>query len=215
MSNLTFFQKALIITGLLAVVVLLAVTCNRCLTNQNQAYQQPYQQPTVQYVTQPDGTSFMMNYLLYQQLMSQGGQGAVNNYYYSHRNEPEFQPQQQQSYQQTYQVETQKSKGFGTVTKPVETQKSNGFGNTSTSTAPPPTQVTTQKSNGFGNTQPNIVPPPTQVNTQKSNGFGNISPQKSITTEKSGGFGVRNPPAKVEAPKPAKTNSSKGFGKKN
>lgn len=158
------------------------------LTNCNQPptqpyYQPPQPQPQVVYVQQPDGTSIMMNYLLWRSLMDQGGQTQVNNYYYQHKNEPEFQPQRQQEYRQTYErekVQTQKSQGFGS--KPVETTKSNGFGSK---------PVETKRSSGFGYSTTTSTPKPsTSVSTQRSSGFGSRS-SNSVSTNRSSGFGKK------------------------
>jgi len=178
--------------------------CNQ--PNQNYGYQQPvYQQPQPQvvYVPQPDGTSIMMNYLLYRSLMDQGGVTNVHNYYNNHRNDVEFRPERQQQYRQTYEqekVQPQKSNGFGS--KPVETTKSNGFGSrpveTNRNNGFGSNPVETQKSSGFGSYKPTTSTPSqsTSVSTQKSSGFGNKpsspSPSKSVSSNKSNGFGKKN-----------------------
>lgn len=198
MSRLTTLTKVLLIGSSFVFLILLVSTCWSCASgcnqpNQNYGYQQPvYQQPQPQvvYVQQPDGSSVMMNYLLWRSLMDQGGETHVHNYYNNHRNDDEFRPERQQQYRQTYEqekVKTQKSNGFGS--KPVETNKSNGFGSK---------PVDTQKSSGFGSYKPTTSTPSqsTSVSTQKSNGFGNKpsqpSPSKSVSTNKSSGFGKKN-----------------------
>lgn len=202
MTRLTTFSKVLIIGLPALLIILMFGMCWSCSSgcnqpNQNYGYQQPVQpQPQVVYVQQPDGSSVMMNYLLWKSLMDQGGETHVHNYYNQHRNEPEFQSQQQQQYRQVYEqekVQTQKSNGFGS--KPVETQKSNGFGNK---------PVETNKSNGFGTYK---SPEPTKtISTQKSSGFGTVKPSSSpVQTQKSSGFGSKSS---------VNTTKSSGFGKK-
>lgn len=164
--------------GFLIISLILAFSCNQPPTQQ---YQQP--QAQVVYVQQPDGSSIMMNYLLWKSLMDQGGETHVHNYYNQHRNDDEFRPERQQQYRQIYEhekVQTQKSDGFGT--KPVETNKSNGFGSK---------PVETQKSTGFGNYKPTTTIPPssTSVQTQRSAGFGSKSITQPIKTNSSSGFG--------------------------
>jgi hypothetical protein len=209
MSRLTTFSKVLLIGFPTLLIVLMIGMCWSCSTGcnhqptQNYGYQQPIQpQPQVVYVQQPDGTSVMMNYLLWRSLMDQGGERQVNNYYNNHRNDDEFRPERQEQYRQTYEqekVQTQKSNGFGT--KPVETNKSNGFGSrpveTKKSTGFGSKPVETQRSSGFGSYKPTTSnpSPSTSVSTQKSSGFGSksssSSPSKSVSTNKSSGFGKR------------------------
>lgn len=197
MSRLTTFSKVLII-GLPTLFLLLLVSmcwscaggCNRQ-NQQNYGYQQQpvYQQPQPQvvYVQQPDGSSVMMNYLLWRSLMDNGGETNVHNYYNQHRNDEEFRQDRQQQYRQTYEqekVQTQKSNGFGS--KPVETTKSNGFGSR---------PVETKKSNGFGSSYSPTISSSSQstsVQTKRSNGFGTSSkPSNSVSTKKSSGFGKK------------------------
>lgn len=194
MSRLTSFSKLLIVIALVGFIAIFAITCNACLggcnhqPNQNTGYYptQP-QQPQVMVVTQPDGSSFLMNYLLYKSLMDNGGQTNVYNYYRDHRNDDEFQDSRQNEYRETYrqqeeQVKTQKSNGFGT--RPVETNKSSGFGSK---------PVETKKSKGFNytpQTSPSSGSTSTNsVSTKKSSGFGNTS--NSTSTKKSNGFGKK------------------------
>ena len=212
MSNLTSFSKVIILVCITGFIVITAVTCNACLSgcnhNPNTGYhQQPVQyvapQPTVQYVTNPDGTGFFMIYLLYRSLLDNGGQTNVYNYYNQHRNDADYQPSGQSKYQrdnEVYQeqVKTQKSNGFGS--KPVETNKSNGFGGR---------EVKTTKSSGFGGYTPSTSSnsSSTSTNTTKSSGFGSgYSSPKSVNTTKSSGFGSSN--------KSTSTKSSSGFGKR-
>lgn len=216
MSKLTTFSKVLIGIGLVGFIAIVLMTCNACLSgcgnNQNTGYyqQQPVQyvspQPTVQYVTNPDGTGFWMNYLLYRSLMDNGGQTNVYNYYQQHRNDEDYQPSGQRRYQrdnEVYQeqVKTQKSNGFGS--RPVETNKSSGFGSKPTET---------KKSSGFGTYTPSTTSNSSSTSTQtkKSSGFGwgnSSSTSKSINTSKSSGFGS-------SSSKSTSTSKSSGFGRK-
>lgn len=200
MAQLTTFSKTLIIIGLVGFIAIFAITCNACLggcnhhPNQNTGYYpiQP-QQPQVMVVTQPDGSQVFWNYMLWKSLMDNGGQSTVNNYYNEHRNDEDFQPNNQSKYRETYvqqeQVKTQKSNGFGT--RPVETNKSSGFGSK---------PVETKKSKGFNytpQTSPSSGSTSTKptwyndkpVSTKKSSGFGNTS--NSTSTKKSSGFGKK------------------------
>lgn len=211
MSRLTTLTKVLLIGGSFMFLILLISTCWSCSSgcnqpNQNYGYQQPvYQQPQPQvvYVQQPDGTSVLMNYLLWRSLMDQGGQSNVHNYYNNNRNDEEFRPERQQQYRQTYEqekVQTQKSNGFGS--KPVETNKSNGFGSrpveTNRSNGFGSKPVETQRSSGFGSYKPTTSSPSqsTSVSTQRSSGFGSksssSSSSNSVSTKKSSGFGKKN-----------------------
>lgn len=182
MSRLTTFSKVLIIGLPILFVILLMSMCWSCAggcnrQQPNYGYQQPvYQQPQPQvvYVPQPDGSSVMMNYLLWRSLMDQGGVTNVHNYYNQHRNDDEFRPERQQQYRQTYEqekVQTQKSNGFGS--KPVETQRSSGFGSykPTTSTPSQSTSVSTQRSSGFGS-KSSSSSSSNSVSTKKSSGFG-------------------------------------------
>jgi hypothetical protein len=216
MSKLTTFSKVLIGIGLVGFIAIVLMTCNACLSgcrnNQNTGYyqQQPVQyvspQPTVQYVTNPDGTGFWMNYLLYRSLMDNGGQTNVYNYYQQHKNDEDYQPSGQRRYQQDNevyqeQVRTQKSNGFGS--RPVETNKSSGFGSKPTET---------KKSSGFGTYTPSTTSNSSSTSTQtkKSSGFGwgnSSSTSKSINTSKSSGFGS-------SSSKSTSTSKSSGFGRK-
>lgn len=207
MSRLTTFSRVLII-GLPTLFVILMLSmcwsctggCNRQ-NQQNYGYQQQplYQQPVQPqdvYVQQPDGSSVMMDYLLWRSLMDQGGETHVYNYYNQHKNEPEFQSQRQQEYRRVYEqekVQTQKSNGFGT--KPVETTKGNGWGTPKTE---PIKTVSTNQSNGFGSYNPasSNPNPSTTVSTQRSSGFGlksssSSSKTNSVSTTKSSGFGKK------------------------
>lgn len=211
MSKLTTFSKVLIGIGLVGFIAIVLMTCNACLSgcgnNQNTGYyqQQPVQyvspQPTVQYVTNPDGTGFWMNYLLYRSLMDNGGQTNVYNYYQQHRNDEDYQPSGQRRYQrdnEVYQeqVKTQKSNGFGS--RPVETNKSSGFGSKPTET---------KKSSGFGSYTPSTSTNSGSTSTQspKINRF--LDREKSINTSKSSGFGS-------SSSKSTSTSKSSGFGRK-
>lgn len=216
MSKLTLLSKILIIgipSIILVMMVSMCISCsNGCNRQPNQVYYQDSQpvyeqsQPSVVYVQQPDGSSVLMNYLLWKSLMDQGGQTRVNNYYYQHRNEPEFQSQRQQEYRQTYEhekVQTQKSQGFGS--KPVETKTSNGFGSK---------PVDTKKSNGFGSSWPSPTTSSSGPSTSsRSNGFGSSSSSNSfksnpsVVTKSSSGFGSRSSNS-------VSTSKSSGFGKK-
>ena len=186
MTRLTTLSKILIIGVSTLFFILLISMCWTCTSGCNQQpnqvyYQQP--QPQVVYVQQPDGSSVMMNYLLWRSLMDQGGETRVYNYYNQHRNDDEFRPERQQQYRQVYEqekVQTQKSNGFGS--KPVETQKSNGFGR-----------------DNFGPRQSKPIDYDSRSKSIKSNqssGFG-LKPSSnkstnSISSKKSGGFGKRN-----------------------
>lgn len=191
MARLTTFSKFLIVGILTLFLILLISMCWSCTigcnrqNQQNYGYQQQpvYQQPVqpqVVYVQQPDGSSVMMNYLLWKSLMDQGGETHVYNYYNQHRNDDEFRQERQQQYRQVYEqekVRTQKSNGFGS--KSVETQKSNGFGK-----------------DNFGLRQSKPIDYDSKTKSVKSNqssGFG-LKPKStnSISTKKSGGFGKRN-----------------------
>lgn len=219
MAQLTTTSKVLVITACAGFLILLGFGCYSCVSecNQRQQYynQQVYQQPS--YPTNPpyqtvvldNGSSVMMDYLLWKTLMDQGGPSVVNNYYNSHRNDPEFQSDNQQRYQQNQRnyeekVQDQKSNGFGA--RPVETNKSNGFGSK---------PIETQKSKGFGSswTSPSIYSSPTTTTT-RSNGFGSSSNSSSfkstpsVSTKPSSGFGSR-PSTSVS------TTRSTGFGKRN
>jgi hypothetical protein len=197
--QLTSFSKILIVLGVFGLIAITAITCNQCLQGcnrqqqYNQGYQQPTyyppQQPTYQTVIQPDGSSFVMNYLLWRSLMDQGGPNVVNNYYNQHRNDDDFRPEKQQQYRQVAEneVKTQKSSGFGS--KPTQTQFSNGFGNK---------PVQTQSSRGFGSSSspstyssPSSQSRPNLVSTNRSSGFGSSS-SKSTSTSSSRGFGKKN-----------------------
>lgn len=199
MAQLTTFSKLLIVLGIVGFFSVVLLTCNSCLQGGNQ-YNQSYQQtapvyyPQYQTVYREDGSSFVMNYLLWRSLMDQGGPNVVNNYYDSHRNEPDFQPQRQQQFRQEAEneVKTQKSSGFGS--KPTQTQSSNGFGSR---------PVETNKSNGFGSNSSPTSEPIKSVQTQNSRGFGSSSsssyssptPQSktnSVSTTRSNGFGKKN-----------------------
>lgn len=208
--------------------------CNSC--RRQTVYVQPpqqqvvYQDANVGYVNgQPgpvivhtnDGSSVMMNYLLWRSLMDQGGQTQVNNYYNSHRNEPEFQSDAQSRYRQVYddpstvkkveRVATTPSSGFGnrpTQTntsngfgyKPTVTNKSNGFGsNTSTPTTPRSSgfgNVSTRPSSGFGSSSNSTTRSSTPTTSRPSSGFGSSSSssssRSSTPTRSSGGFGKKN-----------------------
>ncbi len=197
MSRLTTFSKVIIIGLLTLLLIFLVSMCWSCAGGCNHqaqpnygVQQQPvYQQqpqPQVVYVQQPDGSSVMMNYLLWRSLMDQGGETNVHNYYNQHRNDDEFRQDRQQQYRQTYErekVQTQKSNGFNS--KPVETNKSNGFGSR---------PVETKKSNGFGTNPTTYQKPSSTISTRPSSGFGSktTSTPPKVTTTKSSGFGKKN-----------------------
>lgn len=213
--KLSNFAKTLIVIGAVGFVAMMIITCNACLqgcgnNHSGQGYysSQPTYiptQPQVITVTQPDGSSFLMNYLLWKSLMDNGGQTNVYNYYRDHRNDYDFQPSRQNEYreqerQYQEQVKTQKSNGFGS--KPVETSKSNGFGGRS---------VDTKKSSGFGTYTPSTTTSSgsTSTSTKKSSGFGwgssSSASNNSVSTKKSSGFGS-------SSSKSTSTSKSSGFG---
>lgn len=144
-------------------------------------------------VQRDDGSSFLMNYLIWSSLMNQGGVTQVNNYYNTNYNTPEFK-NQQTTYKQKYDSQTDKFNSK--VSKPVETKFSSGFGFKKVETKPSngfgSKPVETSKSTGFGATKPNTNK---NVNTNKSTGFGSkpsSSPAPKVTTKPSSGFGKKN-----------------------
>lgn len=156
-------------------------------------------QPSTVVVQTDNGSSILMNYMLWRSLMDQGGPTVVNNYYNTHRSDPEFQPERQSEYRRNYDssvkkvesVQTKSSQGFGK--RDVTTSQSNGFGRKT---------VDTKSSSGFGTYTPKTTNPysntsSNSVSTNRSSGFGS-SPSKSFsspsktTTSKSGGFGRKN-----------------------
>lgn len=154
-------------------------------------------QPSTVIVHTNDGSSVLMNYLLWKSLMDQGGPNVVNNYYSTHRSDPDFQPDRQSEYQRSYDSSVKK-------VEQVKTTPSNGFGSRQTQTNP---------SNGFGSKK---------VDTKKSSGFGNYTPTpsssssstatKSVTTKSSSGFGSSSKPSSSSSS--TSTKKSGGFGKK-
>lgn len=143
-------------------------------------------QPSTVVVQTDNGSSVLMNYMLWRSLMDQGGPTVVNNYYNTHRSDPEFQSDRQSEYRRNYDssikkvetVQTKASQGFGN--NPVKTNKSDGFGKVDR-------KVETKKSQGFNDYKPTITNSYSNTSSSvKSRPV--IVTKTSITTNKSKGF---------------------------
>lgn len=223
--KLTSLSKIIVVSAIIVLFFFVMFTaCNSCNRNRQAVYVQPQQQvvyqdanvgyvngqPSTVVVQTDNGSSVIMNYLIWRSLMDQGGTTQVNNYYNSHRNDPEFQSDAQARYRRAYddpntvkkteKVQTTQSNGFGN--RPVPTNQSNGFGNK---------PVNTNKSNGFGSPATNSTPKSSwsgNVSTKPSSGFGSSTP--STSTRSSSEFGSSS-----SSSKPTTTKPSGGFGKRN
>lgn len=151
---------------LLALVISIVAGCNGCYTytqSPNPQYE-VLQSPTGMQqvvVTDNSGTQFLMDYILFNQLMSSGGYNTVTNYYHVHRNSyPVYVRSNYSSW---------KSVGSGTY----RNYSSNSYKNTTPSSSgnsyrstTPSTYKTAPSSNSYKSSTPSYKP----TNSYRSTG---------------------------------------------